>query len=226
MTATPTSAPFHGFFLAVGGQTRKVGKSALIVDILKAFPDRNWTGVKITPYAESGCPLNGATCNCGSNEHLYVMHSETQHEGKTDSSRFLAAGARRALWLQTKEGQLEAALPALADELKRGHAYRAGARTAHAIIESDALVKFWNPSLFLMVLDPANPDFKNSARENLARADAFVLRSPQDAQAQNSHTHRFLQPALIELPAKSKFLHPLGAPMPQDLRQFLSGSIP
>jgi len=234
MIETPTSAPLHRFYLAVGGQARKVGKTALVVDIVNAFPDRNWTAVKITSYTESGCPLNGPSCDCAADQHLYAIHNETQHEGKTDSSRFLAAGASRALWLQTKEGRLEAALPALAEELKTTHT-NPGARAPHLIIESDALVRFWNPSLFLMVLDPANPDFKSSALENLARADAFVLRSPQgafirfspyDSPDQSAKALLNPLPAPIKLPGNTpRFLHPISAPMPQNLRHFLAGSI-
>ena len=228
VTDIPTSAPFRGFYLAVGGQARKVGKSTLVVDILKAFPDRNWIAVKITPYTQSGCPLNGPSCKCASHEHSYAIHNETQYERDTDSSRFLTAGASRAFWVQTKENQLLAALPALTEQLSHSRAQSQSPGPVHAIIESDALVKFWRPSLFLMVLDPANPDFKSSARENLVRADAFVLRSPQGVPDQSIRRPAPNRPAdAIELPVgKPTFIHPLGSALPHDLRHFLSGTIP
>ena len=77
MTASRTPPPFRGFLLAVGGQCRKVGKSTLVADIIQAFPNRHWTAVKITPYAESGCPVNGPSCNCSPEEHAYAIHEET-----------------------------------------------------------------------------------------------------------------------------------------------------
>jgi molybdopterin-guanine dinucleotide biosynthesis protein len=204
-----TRPPFPGFLLAVGGQCRKVGKSTLIADIIAAFPNRNWTAVKITPYAESGCPINGQSCGCAPEGHPYAIHEETELGPGTDTSRFLAAGASRALWLETKENRLSEALPALAVEL---------ARAQYVIIESDALMKFWKASLFLMVLDPANPDFKSSARANLPLADAFVLRSPFALSGATD-------PDSAAVAEKPHFLQRIGSPLPIELRQFLSGSI-
>jgi hypothetical protein len=208
MTASRTPPPFRGFLLAVGGQCRKVGKSTLIADIIRAFPNRHWTAVKITPYAESGCPVNGPSCNCSPQDHPYAIHEETSRSGTSDSSRFLAAGAHGALWVETKEHRLQNALPALAAEL---------ANANHAVVESDALMRFWQPSLFVMVLDPSNPDFKDSAGENLELADAFVFRSPFD-----DSDPRFQSLAVM---AKPRFFQPIGSPVPPELGQFLSGII-
>ena len=208
MTASRTPSPFHGFLLAVGGQCRKVGKSALVADIVRAFPDRHWTAVKITPYAESGCPLNGPSCDCSPEEHSYAIHEETSSSGRSDSSRFLAAGAYRALWVETKEQRVQDALPAFAAEL---------ASANHVVIESDALMRFWKPSLFVMVLDPSNPDFKDSARKNIELADAFVFRSPfQDPDS---------RPQSLAALAKPRFFQPIGSPLPPDLGHFLSDTI-
>jgi hypothetical protein len=209
MTSTLTPAPFQSFLLVVGGQCRKVGKSAFVADIIQAFPDRQWTAVKITPYAQSGCPANGPSCNCSPQEHLYAIREETSRNGNSDSSRFLVAGARRALWIETKENRLQDALPALTSELSDA---------GHAIVESDALLKFWTPSMFLMMLDPSNPDFKSSARENLHLADAFVFRSPFD-----ESDGRF---QALTTTARPRFFHPMRSLMPPDLGQFLSSIIP
>ena len=204
-----TPPPFPGFILAVGGQCRKVGKSTLVADILAAFPNRNWTAVKITPYAESGCPVNGQSCGCAPNDHPFAIREETKCGSSTDTSRFLSAGASRALWLETKEHRLIDALPALAAEL---------AHANYVIIESDALMRIWKPSLFLMVLDPANPDFKSSARANLLLADGFVLRSPFAASAA-------IEANAADVAKKPHFLQIISSPLPMELRQFLSGSI-
>jgi hypothetical protein len=208
MTASRTPPPFPGFLLAVGGQCRKVGKSTLVADIIRTFPDRHWTAVKITPYAESGCPVNGPACNCSPQDHPYALHEETSRSGNSDTSRFLAAGAHRALWIETKQHRLQNALPALAAQL---------ANADQAIVESDALMRFWKPSLFVIVLDPSNLDFKDSARENLELADAFVFRSPWEDSDPRSQS----LPAI----AKPRFLQPVGSPLPPELGQFLSGII-
>jgi hypothetical protein len=210
MTATVrVPAPLAGSLLVVGGQCRKVGKSALVVDVIKAFPNQPWTAVKITPYVELGCPINGPSCPCREDEHQFAIHEELRKEGASDSSRFLAAGAQRALWLQSREAALGLSLDSLKEKL---------VNATHVIIESDALMKFWKPSIFLMVLDPENPDFKSSARENLPLADAFVFRSPFDL------LHDIPDPG--SRARKPRFLQPLGAPLPSALKQFLAaGSI-
>ena len=212
MTASPIPPPFPGFLLVVGGQCRKVGKSALVVDTISTFPKRNWTAVKITPYTESGCPINGRDCGCAAEQHAFAIREEHDRSGMTDTSRFIASGAQKALWVETKEGRLPEALSSLAEHLRNAEA---------VIVESDAIVRYWKPALFLMVLDPANTDFKRSARENLSGADAFVLRSPLDS--------RGGVPLASETPEiwaqKPRFIQEIGAPLPPELRHFLAGSI-
>ncbi len=54
--------------------------------------------------------------------------------------------------------------------------------TRNVIIESNSVLKFLRPDLYLTVLDPATADFKNSAREFLDRANAVIIhRSTHDA---------------------------------------------
>jgi molybdopterin-guanine dinucleotide biosynthesis protein len=192
--------PVSGLVVIVGGQCRKVGKTALIEDLIRAFPERKWTAVKVTPYAAEGCPVNGARCKCHSYQHEVAIRAENYRKGSSDTSRFLAAGAKRALWVQTKEGRLGDALPRLEQAL-------AGA--ASVIIESDALVRFWQPDIFLMVLDPRKADFKVSARGVAHLVNVFVLRSPDFGRGvlQNGADHR-----------RPRFLHPLGHPLPSRMQ--------
>ena len=152
--------------------------------------------------------MNGPACNCSPRDHAYAIREETSRSGNSDSSRFLVAGAHRALWVETKEQRIQELLPALAAEL---------ANAGHAVIESDSLMRFWKPSLFVMVLDPSNPDFKHSARENLELADAFVFRSPLEDSGPRSQFGAAM--------SKTRFLQPIGSPMPPELEQFLSGII-
>jgi hypothetical protein len=198
-------APFPARLAVIGGQCRKVGKSSLVVDLIRAFPNWHWTAVKITPYAESGCPVNGANCGCAAGEHTFAIREEKQRDGKADTMRYLGAGALRAIWVQTKEGQLSAALRALAAAL---------APAESVIIESDAIVRHWQPDLFIMVLDPRKVDFKPSARQALPLVDAFVLRSPfggREGARQREVTRN----------GKRKFIHPLGYDLPASMQTFI-----
>jgi hypothetical protein len=43
------------------------------------------------------------------------------------------------------------------------------------IIESNSVMRFLRPDLYIVVLDPMTQDFKDSSREFLDRADAILL---------------------------------------------------
>src|SRR4029077_8691395 len=62
--------------------------------------------------------------------------------------------------------KLAEAMPALRQRLQGAH---------NVIIESNSILKFLRPDLYLTILDPATADFKSSAREFLDRAKAVIL---------------------------------------------------
>jgi hypothetical protein len=53
------------------------------------------------------------------------------------------------------------------------------AESRNVIFESNSLIKFLRPDLYLTILDFANADFKDSAREYIDRADATVVQNSQ-----------------------------------------------
>jgi hypothetical protein len=205
MTARRKKTPFGGGLIVVGGQCRKVGKTALVVDLIRAFPDARWTAVKITPYTEVGCPVHGSTCKCAPKRHTFAIREEKDHSGESDTSRFLVSGAERAFWVQTKEGRVADALDPLAAKLSKA---------GNVIVESDAIIKFWKPDVYLMALDPRRDDFKASARSGLRAADAFVWRSPAPG-------GRGKEKRTATGDRRATFLQPLGRPLPGKLRGFL-----
>ena len=50
----------------------------------------------------------------------------------------------------------------------------------NAIIESNSVIRFLRPDLYVTVLDPANADFKVSARDYLDRADVVLLHEQEN----------------------------------------------
>src|SRR5262245_59150571 len=102
----------------VGGHTRNIGKTSVVEGIIRAMPEMNWTAVKVTQSGHGVCSTSGELCDCAVAEHAFAITTEkrppTGSDTKaTDTARFLAAGARRALWVRTGQGELVAALPAL-----------------------------------------------------------------------------------------------------------------
>ena len=152
--------------IVVGGHTRNIGKIQLAVEIIQSFPEARWTAVKITQYGHGICSVNGEACGCAPAEHPFAIQEEQDRDGRSDTSRFLRAGAARALWVRTKQGRLAEAMPGLRGELE-------GAE--NVLIESNTVLHFLRPDLYLTMLDFSSPDFKPSAREMLDRADAYVV---------------------------------------------------
>ena len=152
--------------VVIGGHSRSVGKTSVVAGLISALPDFEWTAVKITQYGHGVCSANGEACDCATADHSWAISEERDRSGDSDTSRFLVAGAKRALWVRTEQGRLAEAMPALRQRLESAR---------NVIIESNSVLKFLRPDLYLTVLDPATADFKNSAREFLDRADAVIL---------------------------------------------------
>jgi hypothetical protein len=162
--------------IVVGGHTRSIGKTQLVCDVIRAFPEETWIAGKITQYGHGVCAKNGENCGCAPDEHSYAISWEKNAETGTDSSRFLAAGAQRSFWLRTKQGFLAEGLPILREALAQLHPTNA-TEPPSLIFESNSVLQFVQPSLYFAVIDPSRDDFKESARIVLDRADALVLRS-------------------------------------------------
>ena len=152
--------------VVIGGHSRNVGKSSVVAGLISALRELDWTAVKITQYGHGICSANGEACNCATGDHSWAISEERDRSGKSDTSRFLVAGALRSFWVRTEQGRLAEAMPALRERLEPAR---------NVIIESNSVLRFLRPDLYLTVLDPATADFKNSAREFLDRADAVIL---------------------------------------------------
>jgi len=161
--------------IVVGGHTRSIGKTQLVCDVIRTFPQAEWIAGKITQYGHGVCAQNGQNCDCAPTEHVCALDWEKGEASETDSARFLKAGAARSFWLRTKQGYLAEGLPLLRDALAEITADGAWSDGA-LIIESNSLMQFLVPSLYFAVIDPTKDDFKASAQLALDRAQAFVVR--------------------------------------------------
>src|SRR5437016_6166418 len=152
--------------VVIGGHSRSVGKTSVVAGLIAALPEFHWTAMKITQYGHGICSANGEPCDCVTDDHTRAITEEHDRSGETDTSRFLVAGAQRSLWVRTRQGMLAEAMPDIRRRI-------AGAE--NVIMESNSVVRFLRPDLYLTVLDAGTADFKDSAREFLDRADAVVL---------------------------------------------------
>jgi molybdopterin-guanine dinucleotide biosynthesis protein len=143
--------------IIVGGSGRNVGKTTLVCALVAAMPEFRWTAVKISAH-EHGHP-----------EPVWEESASGEH---TDSERYLAAGAQRALLVTAAEGdfpieQIRAAL----------------AQDDHVIFESNRIADYYKPDLCLAVLGFPEGDRKPSFDALATRADAFVALEIADAKA-------------------------------------------
>jgi len=225
----------------VGGHTRSIGKTQLVCDIIAAQPRACWLAGKITQYGHGVCAQNGENCDCAPAEHAVALDWESAIVPLTklgsDSARFLQAGAKRAFWLRTKQGYLAEGMPLLREALRSLtwpqpetggviipllHSEAAGRATAgglNVIVESNSLLQFVKPSLYIMVFDAAREDFKDSARKMLARADVLVFR-------RGLEQSDVARPPWLQLPAqllreKPSLLQREGEPLPDPLIQLV-----
>lgn len=158
--------------IVIGGQSRSVGKTSVVAGLIAALPSHHWTAFKITQYGHGICSRDGEACDCATADHAWAISEEKDHAGTSDTARFLQAGANRAWWVRTEQGRLAEAIPAIRKRV---------AEAENAILESNSIVKFIRPDLYLTVLDPATADFKKSAQEFIDRADAVILHRAAEA---------------------------------------------
>ena len=151
--------------VVVGGHTRNIGKTSVMAGLIGGLRWLDWTAVKITQYGHGVCSRDGEPCSCAPSQHPFVLSEEQDACGRGDTCRYLAAGARRALWLRVRQGQLAEAFPALCQAL---------GTDPYVMMESNSILGLLRPAVYVAVLDSSAHDFKASALRYLALADALV----------------------------------------------------
>lgn len=143
--------------VVVGGHSRHVGKTAVIMGLIRALPEAAWTAVKVSPHSH-GSPAGAAEV------------TEQTAPDETDTGRFLAAGARRSFLVCARSPDLLA--PALEPVL---------AAAANAVIESNSALEFLHPDLYLLVINPAQEELKPAALRHLERVSACLVHETEAA---------------------------------------------
>ena len=195
--------------VVVGGHSRSVGKTSVVAGLIAALRHFNWTAVKITQYGHGICSANGEACDCATADHSWAISEERDRSGESDTSRFLVAGAVQSLWVRTEQGRLAEAMPTLRQRLEG---------KGNVILESNSVLKFLRPDLYLTVLDPSTADFKNSAREFLDRANAVIL---------HEKTGKTAWPAVSLKPVKDRPIFRITPPpyVTPEIVKFVSSSL-
>jgi hypothetical protein len=143
--------------IVVGGCGRGVGKTALVCGLIAALPEFRWTAIKITSHRH------------GQPEPVW---EETQPGLGTDTARYLAAGARRALLLTAVPEEFAQIVPRFLQPLQE--------EQKNLIIESNSILRLLTPDLCLGVNGASETESKPSFGLVMVRADALVTLAAHD----------------------------------------------
>lgn len=154
--------------VVVGGHSRNIGKTAVAAGLIAATRQRDWTALKITQFGHGMCSSTGEECHCAVEDpaHPYAITRESGERPGTDTARFLEAGAKESYWVRARIGALDEAVPQLQRLIAGRH---------FVLMESNSILEFFEPDLYLSVLRFDVDDFKPSSRYYLDRADAHVV---------------------------------------------------
>ena len=142
--------------VVVGGSTKDIGKTALVCAIIADLRDFDWTAVKITAHDYIADSAQQASASL-------AVREETSADGETDTSRYLAAGARRALLVTRQDGRIPVA------EIRR-----ALGADRNVIYESNRIVGAVDPDVCLALLGGSPAEWKPSFVRCFEKADALV----------------------------------------------------
>ncbi len=142
--------------IVIGGGGRGAGKTALVCGLMRALPEIAWTAIKVTTH-EHGKPT--------------PIWEETQAGEGSDTGRYLAAGARRALLVTASED----ALGSLVEQVLRECLPSAG-----VIFESNSVLKHLRPDVCLCAATSPWTDEKSSYDLVAQHMDAMVELAAHD----------------------------------------------
>jgi hypothetical protein len=148
--------------VVIGGHSRKVGKTLVTAGLIHALAEYSWTALKISSHEHQDFP----------SADVCAIYEEKNKGAESDSSRYLAAGAARSCWIRVREERSDDAMARIQPILLS---------SSFVIIESNWILRYLQPDIYIIVLKYDVDDFKKSARETLGRAHAAVAVRPDSS---------------------------------------------
>ncbi len=168
--------------IVVGGGGRGAGKTALVCGLMRALPEIPWTAVKIATHEHGHEHGNDTTA---------PIWEETAPGQGTDTARYLAAGARRALLVTADEDALGPIVEQILEEhsrvpgvinvdAKKVGTEKAGVIRAGIIIESNSVLRHLRPDVCLCAATSPWAEQKASFDLLMEHVDATVELAAHD----------------------------------------------
>jgi hypothetical protein len=150
--------------VVVGGSAKDIGKTALVCAMISGLSEFGWTAVKITGHSYELGPFLSRQA---SEDSEPIVWEETVAGQETDTARYLAAGARRALLITRRGPEIPI------DEIR---AALKGDR--NIIFESNQIIDAVEPDVCIALLSVEMKDAKPSFSRLMQKADALVCVPP------------------------------------------------
>jgi len=152
--------------IGVGGFNSDVGKTTLMCELLKWFPE--WEAIKTTRGHYRSCGKDPHSCCVShllSEEPLVRSgRAETYERGK-DTGRYWDAGASNVHWLICTDNQVEKGIKEALARVK----------SPGVLVEGNSFTQFVQPDHFVMVRRADDDKMKTSARRTINKVTAVYV---------------------------------------------------
>ena len=157
---------FRPVIIGVGGFTSDVGKTTLMCDLLKWFPE--WEAIKTTRGHYRSCGKDPQSCCVShllSDEPLVRSGLDQTYEKGKDTGRYWDAGAANVHWLICTDNQVEKGIKEVLTRVK----------SPGVLIEGNSFTQFVETDHFVMVRRAADDKMKTSARRAIGNVTAIYV---------------------------------------------------
>jgi hypothetical protein len=152
--------------VAISGFSSEVGKTTLMCDLLRAFPD--WEAIKVTRGHYRSCGKDPDTCCVSdllSDEPVIRSGREQNYELGKDTGRYWDAGATNVHWVIVTDTQVEQGIKRAVERVAAPGVF----------IEGTGILDFIKADLVLMVSRSSGGTIKGSARRALSHSSRIYL---------------------------------------------------
>ena len=152
--------------VAISGFSSEVGKTALMCDLLRAFP--SWEAIKVTRGHYRSCGKDPNAC-CVSDllgdEPVIRSGREQNYALGKDTGRYWDAGATNVHWVIVTDAQVEEGIKQAVERVAAPGVF----------IEGNSILDFIKADFALMVSRASGGKIKGSARRALSHSSAVYL---------------------------------------------------
>ena len=152
--------------IGVGGFNSDVGKTTLMCELLKWFPE--WEAIKTTRGHYRSCGKDPHSCCVShllSEEPLVRSGRAETYEAGKDTGRYWDAGASNVHWLICTDSQVEQGINEALARVK----------SPGVLVEGNSFTQFVQTDHFVMVRRAGDDKMKTSARRTISKVSAIYV---------------------------------------------------